>query len=169
MTTRPALLRTLRVPLVLAALGGLLAGPGTWSLLGGSEAHGVRASEWTRAQVVEQVAASPGVPVTLPVRLPDGYTWEGPDSSSSGVDGSVDARSSIFVAWGRPDDEPLVHVCTHTDAGRSCPGGDLAVERRIDGLGVTIALSGGRDLERHARFWRTVELTDALADVPWLG
>lgn len=125
-------------------------------------------SAQSRATISAELSRSPGVPLVLPARLPDGYSWLGLDTYERRSPDGVVARSSSFVAWGRLSELPTVQMCSHLETSRTCPKGDQAVERSVRGIPVTIALTGGRVSPDIARFWRTVPLVDSLS-VDWLS
>lgn len=160
-----------RRPVAPRLVGSVLAvivvvGAGTAIASGAHPSDDVSAA--TRASVATQLAAQPGIPLVLPDRVPEGYSWLGPDMFET-VSGHVVGRSSTFAAWGDLDDTPTVQVCAHTATAQTCPRGDWSIEREIDGLGVTIAFLGGPGrTSADAAFWETVRLSDSL-DVPWLS
>ncbi|GAA3537345.1 hypothetical protein AFL01nite_12030 [Aeromicrobium flavum] len=125
-------------------------------------------SDVTRASVRGDLASLPGIPLVLPDQVPEGYSWQGLDSHEIDPSGRVVGRSSTFAAWGNLDHAPTVQVCSHTPAVQTCPRGDWSIERKVDGLGVTIAFMGGqRDRAGDTAFWESVRLSDSL-DVSWL-
>lgn len=145
------------VVVVTGVLGSALA----WSL-----ARPHSRSELSREDLDRRLAENPGIGLVLPVDLPEGYRWFGPDDYFRSRGGVVQ-RTSLF--WpDDPDSVPFVRICAEvTPASGLCPLGDPMIVRQVDSLRVVIVLSGDGVGPRSRAFWEKVPLTSS-PDVAWL-
>lgn len=172
-TSRVRLLARGSIPFAMIALCGAVAAMASANV--GSRATDPRsdptpttaATPASRASLNEQLTKSPGIALVLPSELPSGYSWVGLDSFERNDAGQTVARSSTFAAWGQLDKLPTVQICSNTSAARTCPHGDSFIERKLEGIQVTIAFTGGNGQSGSAEVWKKVALSDSL-DVAWL-
>ncbi|MBE1605612.1 hypothetical protein [Actinopolymorpha pittospori] len=133
----------------------------------------------SREYVADQQDQADGVPIVLPVDLPDGYD-SGSDYGNINLDkrdepydtpATVDGREVSFIpvegVQGH-DGLPAIQLCIEDANAKDavCPSDPHAIHRRHGGALLTFYAASDRDHDLSA--WQTVELTTDLNKVTWL-